>query len=136
MALRGSPCRVCSNDLRVRVEETGLYTYPDVTVVCGRAELAPTHPPSLLNPRVVVEVLSASTEAHDRGAKSAHYRRRASIEAIVYVATEERRVEVLTRNADGTWTLHEATTGDLPIAPLGVALPVDEVYAGFDALAS
>lgn len=134
-ALVGKPCRAYSSDLRVRIDETSLYAYPDVTVVCGRAELAPTTPPTLLNPRVVVEVLSESTEAHDRGAKAAHYRRRASIEAIVFVATAERRVEVQSRNADGTWTLQEvAGEGDVPVPPLGIALPLAEVYAGFDQL--
>ncbi len=134
-ALRGAPCRAFSNDLRVHLGETGLYAYPDVTVVCGRPELTATQPPSLLNPRVVVEVLSPSTEAHDRGPKAAHYRQRASIDAIVLVSTEQRRIEVLTRNPNGTWTLDEATTGTLALPPLGIALPLDEVYAGFDDLA-
>jgi Uma2 family endonuclease len=134
-ALRGSPCRTYSNDLRVHLKETGLYAYPDVTVVCGRADLTATNPPSLLNPRVIVEVLSESTEAHDRGAKAAHYRQCASVEAIVFVATAMLRVEVLTRAADGAWILQEATSGDLAIPPLGVAIPVDAVYAGFDELA-
>ena len=133
--LRGAPCRVHSPDVRVHIGETGMYAHPDVTVVCGRAELAPTNPPSILNPRVVFEVLSPSTEAYDRGAKAAHYRQRPSIEAIVFVATEQRRVEVQTRNADGTWRLTEATTGEIAVPPLKLALPLDEVYAGFDALA-
>jgi Uma2 family endonuclease len=135
-ALRGGPCRVYSGDLRVRVDETGLYTYPDLTVICGRAELAPTTPPCALNPRVVVEVLSASTEAYDRGAKASHYRRRPSIEAIVFVSTTEPRVEVHTRNLDGSWTLREATDGEIAVPPIGVSVPVAEIYAGFDALAA
>lgn len=134
-ALRGSGCRVYSADLRVRTEETGMYAYPDATVVCGRAELSSTTPPSVLNPRVVVEVLSPTTEAYDRGAKAAHYRQRASIEAIVFVATEEQRVEVQTRNPDGTWTLSEARDGEIAVTPLSIRLPIAEVYAGFDALA-
>ena len=134
-ALRGGPCRVYSNDLRVRIDETGLYAYPDLSIVCGRAELAPTNPLSLLNPRVLVEVLSDSTEAHDRGAKAAHYRRRPSVEALVFVATRTRNVEVHTRNADGSWTLRDATSGEIGVGPLGVTLPLDDVYADFDALA-
>ncbi len=133
-ALAGSRCRVYSSDLRVHIGETDLYAYPDLTIVCGRAELTPTQPPSVLNPRVVVEVLSPSTEAFDRGAKAAHYRRRPSIEAIVFVATSERRVEVHVRNDDGSWTLREARTGDVAIPPLGVSIPVEQVYAGFDEL--
>lgn len=134
-ALRGGPCRVYSNDLRVRIDETGLYAYPDVSIVCGRAELAATNPPSLLNPKVLVEVLSASTEAHDRGAKAAHYRRRPSVEALVFVATRAPHVEVHTRNPDGSWTLWEATSGSIAIAPLGITLDLADVYEGFDALA-
>lgn len=134
-ALRGSRCRVYSNDLRVHLDETGLYAYPDVSVVCGKAELTNTNPPSVLNPRLIVEVLSASTEAHDRGPKAAHYRQRATIEAIVFVSTEQRRVEVFTRNADGKWTLDEATGGTLAIPRLDLELPLDEVYAGFEELA-
>lgn len=133
-ALQGSGCRPLSADLRVRIDETGLYAYPDLSVVCGRPELSDTNPPSLLNPRVVVEVLSPSTEAYDRGAKAAHYRQRASIQAIVFVATEEHRVEVHFRNADGTWTLAEARDGELALPPLAVRLPIAAVYDGFDLL--
>ena len=134
-ALAGSRCRVYSSDLRVHIGETDLYAYPDLTVICGRAELTATQPPSALNPRVVVEVLSPSTEAFDRGAKAAHYRRRPTVEAIVFVATTERRVEVHVRNDDGSWTLREARSGEVAIPPLGVSLPVEDVYAGFDELA-
>jgi Uma2 family endonuclease len=134
--LAGGPCRVYSADLRVRVRETGVYAYPDVTVVYGRAELDNGRPPSLLNPRVVVEVLSDSTEAHDRGAKAAHYRRHPSVEVLVLVGTQERRVEVQVRNADGTWTLSETSeAGSVRLGPLGVELRLEEVYAGWDALA-
>jgi Uma2 family endonuclease len=84
---------------------------------------------------VVVEVVSPRTERSDRGAKAIAYRQRASIDAIVFVATDEQRVEVHTRNPDGTWTLTEAREGDIAVPPLGVRLPIAEVYAGFDALA-
>ncbi|MBI5493598.1 MAG: Uma2 family endonuclease [Deltaproteobacteria bacterium] len=67
--LRGGRCRVHGSDLRVRLAETGMYAYPDVTVVCGKAEFAPTRPESLLNPRVIVEVLSETTANYDLGAK-------------------------------------------------------------------
>lgn len=134
--LRGTPCRVYTSDLRVRIDETGLYAYSDVTVVCGRATLAPTHPPSLLNPRCIVEVLSDSTEGYDRGPKAAHYRRRPSIDTLVFVSTRERRVEVHTRREDGEWTLAEATDGQISLPALGVNLALDEVFSDFDALAT
>ncbi len=124
--LRGTDCRVRGPDLRVRLDETGLYGYPDLTIVRGAAGYAPTRPETLLNPRVIVEVLSESTEEYDRGAKAAHYRRRASVESILLVDSRQRLVEVQRRNANGTWTLSEHTAGTIRV--LDVDLPVDEIY--------
>lgn len=128
--LRGGPCRVRGPDLRVRLDETGMYAYPDLVVVCGKPEFTDTRPETLLNPRVVVEVLSESTEDYDRGAKAAHYRHRASVDAVVLVDSRRRFVELQTRNADGTWTLAERTAGEVPLVALGVSLPLDELYEG------
>lgn len=128
--LRRGPCQPHGPELRVHTSETGLYAYPDVVVFCGEPELAPTNPPSLLNPRVIIEVLSDSTETHDRLVKVAHYRHRASVDAIVLVDSRRRLVEIQTRNANGTWTLDERTAGELPIAVLDVVIPFDEVYEG------
>ncbi|MBM4367702.1 MAG: Uma2 family endonuclease [Deltaproteobacteria bacterium] len=133
--LAGRPCRVFGSNLRLRVSETGLYTYPDVTVVCGAPEVAPTRPPSLLNPSLVVEILSDSTEAYDRGAKWHHYRRLASLRAYLLVNTAARRLELYTRNADESWTLTVVDeAGELAIPSLDVRLPLSEVYAGFEDL--
>ena len=128
--LRGTPCRVLSSDMRVLIDETGLYCYPDVTVVCGPPITAPTNPPTLTNPRVIVEVLSPSTAAFDKDVKFAHYRRRASIEAIVFVSWPERRVEAYSR-VEGGWLLVDARDSEvLPLPALGLELPLDELYAG------
>ena len=78
--LRGGPGRVRGADLRVRLDETGLYGYPDLTIVYGEPAFAATRPVTLLNPRVIIEVLSETTEEYDRGAKVAHYRQRAMVE--------------------------------------------------------
>lgn len=130
--LRGSGCRALSSDMRVRVTETGLYCYPDLTVVCGKPEMAPTTPPTLLNPTVIVEVLSESTAAFDKDAKFAHYRRRVSIEAVLFVSWPERRVEHYARGASG-WTLTEAQgEEDLAIPSLRIVLPLGEVYEGME----
>ncbi len=129
--LTGQRCRVSTADLRVRVLETGLGTYPDVTVVCGKLELDPEDPKghTVSNPRVVVEVLSPSTEAYDRGEKLRHYLRIASLEEIVLVAHDRREIEVVRREADGTWSRHIAEAGAVaPLASIGCALPLDEVY--------
>ena len=124
--LRGTDCRVRGSDLRVRLDETGLYSYPDLTVVCGPAEFAPTRPETLLNPRVIVEVLSESTEEYDRGAKAAHYRRRASVDVVCLVDSRRPLVEIQRRNTDGTWTLSEHTSGSVRL--LDLDLPLDEIY--------
>jgi Uma2 family endonuclease len=128
-ALRGKPCRVYTSDLRVRVVETDMATYPDATVVCGKLETAPDDPDAVINPTLLVEVLSESTEAHDRGAKAAHYRRIASLKEYVLVAQDEKRIEVIRRNERGIWELHEARSGArVKLESLGVELEVDAVY--------
>ncbi len=95
--LRGSECRVHASELRIRVEATGLATYPDASVVCGRWQRDPDSDRTVLNPSVVVEVLSPSTEAYDRGEKLLHYKRIASLRAVVLVAHDRRELEVWAR---------------------------------------
>lgn len=130
--LRGGPCRVHSADMRVLVDETGLFAYPDLSVVCGAPELAPTRPPSLKNPTVLVEVLSASTEAWDRAGKLQHYRHRASVSTILLVDSRSRRIERYVRNTDGSWTLTDHEEGEVALEVLGLALQMDELYDGVD----
>jgi Uma2 family endonuclease len=128
--LRGGPCRVRGSDLRVRVDEAGLYCYPDLTIVCGEPEFMPTRPVTLLNPRVIVEVLSESTEEYDRGAKVAHYRHRHTVDLILLIDSHRRLIERQQRNLDGTWTLSEHSTGAVRV--LEMEVPVDELYDGVD----
>jgi Uma2 family endonuclease len=128
--LRDRPCGVHSSDLRVRVKQTGLGTYPDVTVVCGRLELDGDDPKqqTVINPRVIVEVLSASTEAYDRGEKLSHYKRISSLEDIVLVAHDRHRLEVWHRESDG-WSLdvvHDHGVAEL--RSIGCKLSIDDVY--------
>lgn len=127
-ALRGKPCRVYSSDLRIRVVETELATYPDASVVCGKLETAPDDSNAVVNPTLLVEVLSDSTEAYDRGAKAAHYRRIASLREYVLIAQNEKRIEVYRRNQRGNWELFEAQSGVLELESLGIGLDVDAVY--------
>jgi Uma2 family endonuclease len=127
--LRGGPCRVFSSDLRVRVLATGLATYPDDTVVCGALELDPENRDTVTNPRVVVEVLSDSTEKYDRGIKLKHYRQIPALGAVVLVWQREQRIEVWQRQANDTWTARASGAGETAeIACVGCTLPVDEVY--------
>ena len=128
--LGAGPCRVRGSNLRVRLDETGLYCYPDLTIVCGEPVFAPTRPVTLLNPRVIVEVLSETTEEYDRGAKVAHYRQRASVELILLIDSRRRFIERQARNSDGTWTLSEHTRAAVRV--LDFDLPLDELYATVD----
>ncbi len=129
VGLRGKPCRVFSSDVRIRVVPTGLATYPDASVVCGRLETAADDPDGVTNPKILVEVVSPSTEAHDRGAKWAHYRRIASLREYILVAQDEPRIELYRRNEAGRWELHEAQRGDrITVESLGLELEVDAVY--------
>jgi Uma2 family endonuclease len=128
--LKGKPCRPLSSDFRVCIDETGLYAYPDVTVVCGPRRLTDHAPPALLNPTVLIEVLSESTESYDRGAKFEHYRRCASVQCVLFVDSRRRAVTVSTRGTAGRWTLLDCQSGAVTIDVLGVTLQLDEIYAG------
>lgn len=122
--------RVFTSDVRVRVVDSGLSTYPDVTVVCGKVEAAPEDPEAVTNPIVLAEVLSESTEAYDRGAKFAHYRRIPSLQACLIVSQAELRIELYCRTDAGLWLLSEARAGDtIAITPLAISLDVDAIYA-------
>jgi len=102
--VRGGPCRVHMSDLRVRVERTGLATYPDVAVVCGSWKRDPEDSNTILNPTVVVEVLSPSTEAYDRGEKLEHYKSIPSLRACLLVAHDRREIELWLREPGQPWS--------------------------------
>ncbi len=126
--LEGRPCQVFTSDVRVRIEATDLDTYPDASVVCTEPQASERDAHALLNPVLVVEVLSDSTEAYDRGEKAAHYRRCPSIRGYLLVTQHQPRLELQVRGARG-WKLLEAGPGErLAIEPLGIELSVDEVY--------
>ena len=124
-------CHIHTSDLKIRVLETGLSTYPDVSVVCGEAIRAPDDANTATNPIALVEVLSDSTESYDRGAKFAHYRRIPSLRAYVLVSQHERRIEVFERGEDAQWSFTEAVDrGSVPIRCFGGGLAVEDVYDG------
>lgn len=127
--LEDRPCEVYAQDLRVRVEEDGMYAYPDVVVVCDPPEFQDDEFDVLLNPTVIIEVLPESTEAYDRGLKFARYRQRASLQEYVLVAQDRVSIERFTRQGD-LWTLAEATgldaTIDLP--SIGCTPALRDIY--------
>ena len=105
-ALRGGTCVAVSSDLRLRVSFAGLYTYPDVIVICGQVRYADDKSHTITNPTVIIEVLSPSTEAHDRGFKFAQYRKIDSLHEYVLVSQSEPRVEKFHRRGE-QWVLSE-----------------------------
>jgi len=128
-ALRGKPCRVFSSDARIRIEATDTVTYPDLSVVCGEVLRAAGDDHAMLNPTVVFEVLSDSTEAYDRGAKASHYRHVPSLKEYVLVSQSEQRLEVQRRNAAGHWEIHEFGAGQQAVLEsLALTLSLDELY--------
>lgn len=129
--LSGKKCRVFSSDLRVRGVATGLGTYPDVSVVRGRLELDPEDAKrhTVVSPCILVEVLSPSTEAYDRGEKLRQYQQMPSVDEIVLVAHDRPEIEIVRREPDGSWSRHVARAGELAeLSSVACALPLGEVY--------
>jgi Uma2 family endonuclease len=127
--LRGQRCRVYSADLRIRIREAGVATYADATVICDPVERDTESPTHVTNPRLVVEVLSPSTEAYDRHEKRLYYQPLPSLREYVLVAQDRRRVEVWRRDGEAwVWSAHE-TGARVPLPSLGLELDVDELYA-------
>jgi Uma2 family endonuclease len=131
--LRGRPCRVYSSDLRVKVNDTGLYTYPDVVVVCGDQQFDDEQRDTLLNPTLLVEVLSPSTEGYDRGDKFAHYQRLPSLREYVLIAQDRQRIERYVRQGEGPdWLLTVASQGAVSLLSIGCELRLADVYDKVD----
>jgi Uma2 family endonuclease len=126
-------CRVFSSDLRIRVPATGLASYPDVTVVCGPVETDPDSPDTVVNPTVVVEVLSPSTIDYDLGEKFEHLRQIPSLKAVVYVWQDRRQIEIRERVDDGQWQAPSvAGDGLVSVRAPGCHLDVDSIYRDLD----
>lgn len=127
--VRGRPCEVYANDMRVKVERTGMYTYPDVVGLCDGPRFEDDSVDTLLNPAVIIEVLSPSTERYDRGEKFAHYRRLESLREYILIAQDIRRVEHYRREGD-SWVLTEISEPDaaLDIPSLSATLRLSDIY--------
>lgn len=128
--LRGKPCRVLPSDLRLFVQAANLFTYPDLTVVCGQPRFGPSAPDTLLNPKVIIEVLSPSTESHDRGRKFQYYRTIASLDEYVLITQETPRIEHFVRQANDLWLFSEAVGLDATLAlpTIDCTLALADVY--------
>lgn len=128
--LRRKSCEPFFGDMRVKVSPTGLYTYPDVIVVCGEPQLEDDQLDTLLNPKVIIEVLSESTEKYDRGDKFAHYRALDSLTDYLLVAQNQPCIEHFQRQADGSWRYSAAQglEAEIAIPSVGCELLLAEVY--------
>jgi Uma2 family endonuclease len=130
LQLKKRPCEVYANDQRVRIPETGLYTYPDVVVVRGEPRFEDDALDTLLNPVLIIEVPSPTTEAHDRGKKLQHYERIDSFVEYVLVAQDQPRIEQLVRQDGHQWLL-TTTAGlesSIPLTSIQCALALAEAY--------
>jgi Uma2 family endonuclease len=128
--LRGKPCRAFDANLRVRSIAANRATYADVTIVCGALELDPADKSrqTVLNPSVLIEVQSPSTESDDRGPKLDAYKLIASVRAVLLVAQDSSQITLHERRPDGSWTVATHGAGTIDVLAVGCQLPVSEVY--------
>ena len=126
--LRPRGCSVLSSDQRVSFMARTRYVYADVSVTCGALELEGND--VLLNPNILVEVLSTSTEQYDRGLKWEGYQRLATLTDYVLVSQTEPRIEHFQRASDGSWTYRVAESGGRAVMTNGAELVVDDIFAG------
>lgn len=134
MALKGGPCQVFVADQRVKVNRTGLFTYPDLLIVCGDPEYAAEDRNTLTNPKVVVEVLSDSTERYDRTGKFRHYKQLPSVTEYVLVSQTEPLVERFVRTANGRWEQDDTVGLDITfaLATVPAEVPMADIYRGVE----
>jgi Uma2 family endonuclease len=128
--LRRRPCKIYPSDMRVKIQRTGLYTYPDVVVVCGHPHFEDAEHDTLLNPTVVIEILSPSTERYDRGKKFQNYRTIDSLAEYLLIAQDTLRIEQYIRQPDQQWLLSEAASLDatIELPSIQCTLALADVY--------
>ncbi|MCX7112564.1 MAG: Uma2 family endonuclease [Proteobacteria bacterium] len=127
--LKGRPCEAYANDMRVKAAEAKGYHYPDISVVCGKPEFEDGQMDTLLNPAVLVEILSSSTEAYDRGDKFSGYRKIHSLREYILVSQDKPLIERYIRQGDA-WVLTETEglDGVVNVETIGCVLAMIEVY--------
>ncbi len=129
-AVKKKPCRVFTSDIRIHVMENGLYTYPDVTVVCGRPEYLIGRNDTITNPLIIVEVLSPSTKDYDRGGKFELYRGLSSLKEYILMDSERVYIEHFHKTEDGSWILHvyQDRAATFGLFAVDAALAIAEIY--------
>jgi len=135
-ALKGKPCRVGESNLRIGIPGVSRYVYPDAAIICGPLLYDPrdTERQTIVNPKVIIEVLSPSTEGYDRGDKFAQYREIESFAEYILVSQDRANVESLLRQSDGAWSIlaFSDRAGMAQIRSLGLKIPLSEIYAGIE----
>ena len=128
--LRGRNCETYSNDMRVYMPVTGLYTYPDVVVVCGEPKFLDSEFDTLLNPVVLIEALSPSTADYDRGKKFWHYQSIESLREYLLIAQDEVKIEHLVKQPDGRWSVSEYNSPEatIELPSIQISLKASEIY--------
>jgi Uma2 family endonuclease len=126
--LRNTPCLTFNSDQRLLIDDTGLYTYPDISVACGEPQFFDGD--CLQNPILIVEVLSPSTSSYDRGGKFAHYRRILSLKEVVFISSEHIFIEVFRRDNENRWMLEEVSDlgGSFFLESVQLMLNVKDIY--------
>lgn len=128
--LRRRPCKVYNSDQKIKVLATGLHTYPDVTVVCGQPEFIDRPRLTLVNPTVIIEVLSPSTERYDRGMKFRNYRTIPTLRDYILISQDDYRVEQYMRQENDEWLLREfvGIEAQLTIRSIDCVLNLEDIY--------
>lgn len=130
--LKGKSCKVFGSDLRVHIPTHSLFTYPDALIVCGKPELLDNELDTLLNPVVIVEILSKSTQSYDRGDKFMLYRAIDSLKEYILISSEVVQIEHFYKQENGTWLLKELknSTDVLHLQSINFPLPLAQLYEG------
>lgn len=127
-ALRGKPCRPYNSELKIKSGLSNSYFYPDATVICDKPEIVEGLNGVVLNPTLIVEVLSDSSEGYDRGTKAMHYRSIPSLREYVLISQQYPYIESFYKNENGIWQLSEASSGDFFLPSLGISISFADVY--------
>ncbi len=132
--LKGGPCRSLSSTQRVYIERTGMFAYPDILVVCKPIELAGCDANTIVNPRIIFEVLSPSTERYDREVKLRHYGQIESLQEYILVSQDIPQIHRLVRQADGTWSLKvfHGIEETFSLTSLPIEIPLADVYSNVE----
>ena len=128
--LRRKPCRVYPSDMRVKVIQTGLNTYPDVVVLCGLPQFVDEKRDTITNPIVIIEILSPSTERYDRGMKFRHYRSIETLRDYILIAQDRQHIEHYTRHENGQWLFEETSINEerISIQSIECVLSLEDTY--------